>query len=184
MFSLKNLIFQVLLLTIIAALANCSPTDHLSDGISRRSESATDNTATTAPTAPSSGNVNILDQAQFEASGLTLFTPDPSADDGPDVFIACETTNASPWVWNVYKVADFFLNFYGWYCCNWNVDGGGCSLMMEIGDASAAFCGNQGCVRCEEVRSNLYKIVDFCKWNNKAGGVAFFVHEGNHVVLY
>jgi len=181
MFSLKNLIFQVLVLAIIAALANCSPSNRLSGGVSRRSESATDNTATTAP---GSGNVNILDQAQFEASGLALITLDPSADDGPEAFIACETTNASPWIWNSHKVADFFSNFNGWYCCNWNVSGGGCSHMMTIEDASVAFCGNEGCIKCEDMRSNVYKIVDFCKRDNKAGGVSFFVHQGNHVVLY
>jgi len=179
MFSLKNLIFQVLVLAIIAALANCSPTERLSGGVSRRSESATDNAA---PTSQGSGNVNILDQAQFEASGLTLITPGPFAEN-PEGAVVCETTNASPWVWNSYKVAGFFTNFNGWYCCNWNVSGGGCSHMITVEDASAAICGREGCIRCEDMTDNVLRIVGICKRDNKAGGVSY-LDQGSHIVLY
>jgi len=55
--------------------------------------------------------------------------------------------------------------------------------MMTIEDASTALCGNEGCIKCEEVRDNLYKIVNYCKKDNKAGGVAF-LDQGCHIVLY
>ncbi|PUU79063.1 hypothetical protein B9Z19DRAFT_1125674 [Tuber borchii] len=179
MFSLKNLIFQLLVLAIIAVLTNCSPSDRLSGDVSRRSELATDNAA---PTSTGSGNINVLDKAQFEASGLTLITPGP-VPENPNGNVLCETSNASPWVWNSRRLADWFSNFFGWYCCNWNVNGGGCSHMMTIEDASTAMCGNQGCIMCEDVYSNIHRIVEFCKRGNKAGG-ASFLDQGSHIVLY
>ena len=178
MFSLKNLIFQLLVLTIIAALANCSPSDRLSGGVSRRSELATDNAA---PGSTGSGNINVLSKAQFEASGLPLITPGLVPED--QRFVACETSNASPWVWNARRLADWFQNFFGWYCCNWNTSGGGCSHFMTIEDASTAMCGDQGCIRCEEVLDNIHTIVQFCAKNNKVGGVVF-LDQGSHIILY
>ena len=54
---------------------------------------------------------------------------------------------------------------------------------MTIEDASAAMCGNQGCIMCEEVLENIHRIVEFCQRNNKAGGVSF-LDQGSHIVLY
>ncbi|PUU79052.1 hypothetical protein B9Z19DRAFT_1064526 [Tuber borchii] len=179
MFSLKNLIFQLLVLAIIAALTNCSPSDRLSGGVSRRSELATDNAV---PASASSGNINVLNKAQFEASGLTLITPGPVADN-PNGNVRCETSNASPSTSNARGLANWFSNFFGWYCCNWNVNGGGCSHMMTVGDASTAMCGNQGCIVCEDVYSNIYRIVEFCQRDGKVGGVSF-LDQGSHLVLY
>ncbi|PUU79062.1 hypothetical protein B9Z19DRAFT_1064536 [Tuber borchii] len=179
MFSLKNLIFQLLVLAIIAALTNCSPSDRLSGGVSRRSELATNNTA---PTSTGSGSINILNQAQFEASGLTLITPGPVSDN-PNGHVYCETSDASPSISNSRRLANWFYNFMGWYCCNWNVNGGGCSHMMTIEDASTAMCGNQGCIRCGDVMANLHRIVEFCQRDGKVGGVSF-LDQGSHIVLY
>ncbi|RPB03662.1 hypothetical protein L873DRAFT_1800135, partial [Choiromyces venosus 120613-1] len=56
MFSLKNLIFQVLIPTIVfAALTTCSPLDRLSNEVSRRSDAAAGNTT------PGFENMKILD---------------------------------------------------------------------------------------------------------------------------
>ncbi|KAG0133578.1 hypothetical protein HOY82DRAFT_604210 [Tuber indicum] len=169
MLSPKHLIFQALILTILAALATCSPsttTDSASNGVSGRSE-----------------NPNILDDAQFEASGLPLITLDPSADD-PNGRVVCETSDASPWIWNSRRLAAWFpLYFRGWWCCNWNVDGGGCSHIMTVEDASTAICGNQGCIRCEDLAMNIYRIGNYCLRDSRAGGVSY-LNQGSHVVLY
>jgi len=55
--------------------------------------------------------------------------------------------------------------------------------MITIEDASTALCGNQGCIRCEDMRSNVYRIVELCKRDNKAGGISF-LDQGSHIVLY
>ncbi|PUU79053.1 hypothetical protein B9Z19DRAFT_1064527 [Tuber borchii] len=179
MFSLKNLIFQLLVLAIIAALTNCSPFDRLSGSASRHSELATNNTT---PTSTGSGSINVLNKAQFEASGLTLITPGPFSEN-PDGRVVCQTSDASPWVWNARRLAAWFSNFFGWYCCNWNVSGGGCSHVMTIEDASTAICGNQGCIMCEDMLANIYRIAKVCQRDNKAGGVSF-LDQGSHIVLY
>ncbi|RPB03661.1 hypothetical protein L873DRAFT_1840892 [Choiromyces venosus 120613-1] len=183
MLSFKNLIPQILILaTAFAALTICSPSERLANDLFRRSEPASD---AIAPTSPAVNGVTILDKAQFEASGLTLYTgsPDDAASD-PNYFIACATTVASPWVWNVNKVAEFLSNFNGWFCCNWHVSGGDCSHVMTIEDADTALCGNKGCIACEEMQANLYRIVQYCKWMNKAGGVSFLYNEQIHIVVY
>jgi len=54
---------------------------------------------------------------------------------------------------------------------------------MTIEDASTALCGNQGCIKCEDVKANLHTIVEFCLRDNKVGGVVF-LDQGSHVVLY
>jgi len=117
-----------------------------------------------------------------EASDMRIIIPRSEEPKGDGLFI-CETSVASPWVWNSRRLADWFSNFNGWYCCNRNVNGGGCSHLMTIEDASTAICGREGCIRCEDVASNVNRIVEYCQGDNKAGGVSF-LDQGSHIVLY
>ncbi|KAG0125322.1 hypothetical protein HOY82DRAFT_616745 [Tuber indicum] len=177
--SLKNLIFQILILTILAALAGCSPSERVSKEAFRGSEVAPNNMTIDSLVPDYTG---VLDEAQFKASGLSLIASDPTSQD-PDGWVACETTNASPWIWNTRAIAWWFSHLGSWNCCNVNGSGGGCTHMMTVEDASAAICGNQGCINCAEFARYLYKLVEYCPWNNKAGGV-IFLHQGSHIVVY
>ena len=114
---------------------------------------------------------------------MTLITPHSDKQPESDGLFICETSVASPWVWNSRRLADWFSNFNGWYCCNWNTNGGGCSHLMTVEDASTAICGREGCIRCEDVASNVNRIVEYCQGDNKAGGVSF-LGQGSHIVLY
>ncbi|KAG0638234.1 hypothetical protein HOY80DRAFT_1137742 [Tuber brumale] len=175
----KNLIFQILILTILAALATCSPADRVSKEVFHLPKFSPNN-MTIDSFAPN--YAAILDEAQFKASGLSLITSEPTAQD-PDGWVACETTNASPWIWNTRDLAWWFSQLHGWNCCNVNGNGGGCTHLGTTNDASTALCGNLGCINCAQYGGYLYKLVDYCTRDNKAGGVVF-LHQGSHIVVY
>ncbi|KAG0125331.1 hypothetical protein HOY82DRAFT_616754 [Tuber indicum] len=178
MLLLKHLILQVLILMILSANINCSPVNPPSDKDSCDTGDEVDNAT------PNSGNPNILSKAQFETSGLTLLTPNPPPSDNSYGRIVCETSNASPFVWNSRRLAYWlFGNFGGWYCCNWNVNGGGCSLVMTIDDASTAICGAQGCIKCDDLAWDIVRIGNDCLRNDRAGGVSY-LDQGSHIVVY
>ncbi|KAG0634375.1 hypothetical protein HOY80DRAFT_986631 [Tuber brumale] len=176
MFFFKHPILQVLILALFAALTNCSPVNHISDKVPHHARDAVDNTNI------SSQNVNILNEAQFKNSGLKLITGEASsAENGR---IVCETSDASPLIWNSRRISYRLLGeFGGWYCCNWNENGGDCSHIMTIDDASTAICGEQGCISCDYLGWNIMTIGKECLRDDRAGGVSY-LSQGRHIVVY
>lgn len=189
--SYKNLIMKVLFLLaiIFVTSANCARLPRSAAGFAPRSELdtvATPKNSTTPSVSEtfSTENIQILDKAQFEASGLTLSTPSqlPTADE-PHGWIKCETSGGSPQIDHVKGLYGLLFAFSNYYCCNRNTHGGGCSHLLTVGEASCAMCGRQECFMCNIVAANLQYIAQICEQKGRAGGVSYFP-QGTHVVLY
>lgn len=149
--SYKNLIMKVLFLLdiIFVTSTNCVCLPRSATGFASRSEldtvaSPKDSITPSVSETFSTENIQILDKAQFEASGLTLSTPSqlPTTHE-PHGWIKCETSSGSLQIHHVKGLYAFLSGFAfsNYYCCNRNTHGGGCSHFVTIREASCGMCG-------------------------------------------
>ncbi|KAH8153484.1 uncharacterized protein LAJ45_02297 [Morchella importuna] len=102
--------------------------------------------------------------------------------------LSCETSDASPYVKDVYDIADWVGNrkLQGqWDCRQTNIGGSKCHRVQWSGSAEAALCGPYGLVvRCNVFADRVRTIADRCARKGKAGGKLVFTTSGASIIVY
>jgi hypothetical protein len=100
-----------------------------------------------------------------DASGNVI----PNGTVSGNAALKCETSLASPWVWDITSAANKLRSDR--MCQQTNGIGSHCKELARHGGASIAICGTwMALVRCHVVASAADEIGNYCAWNDRAGG--------------
>ncbi|RPB03858.1 hypothetical protein L873DRAFT_103896 [Choiromyces venosus 120613-1] len=83
--------------------------------------------------------------------------------------LTCETSLASPWVWDIRHAADSIRNMN--WCIQKNLFGSGCTTHARSGTAALGACGTFWlAVRCKDLSWVGDLVIANCRWRDQAGG--------------